>query len=59
MDHPGACHPEAPFFGAEGPMQFAGVANAADKSMGPSRAQNAGLRMTTLRKEKGTAEAVP
>ena len=31
-----ACHPEAPSFGAEGPMQPAGSADAVDECIGPS-----------------------
>jgi hypothetical protein len=36
------CHPEAPSFGAEGPMQSASGVNAADASMGPSACKKRG-----------------
>ena len=64
---PRVCHPEAPFFGAEGPMQFAGVAHAADKSIDPFDRLRAGSSARKTRgpqddnttQEKGTGEAVP
>ena len=36
------CHPEAPSFGAEGPMQSAGVTGAVDESIGPSARKERG-----------------
>jgi len=36
------CHPEAPFFGAEGPVQPAGSAAAAGESIGPSARKKRG-----------------
>ncbi len=36
------CHPEAPSFGAEGPMQSAGVTGAADESIDPSARKKRG-----------------
>ena len=49
---PSTCHPEAPFFGAEGSLQPAGSADAAGESIGPSAAKNAGLRMTTQNRSR-------
>ena len=41
-DSPPTCHPEAPPFGAEGPVHSAGGTGAADESIGPSARQERG-----------------
>jgi hypothetical protein len=50
------CHPEAPSFGAEGSMHFAGSADTPDNSTDPSVRKKRGPQDD---KKKGTAEGLP